>query len=212
MAKPWKNKSGRNKKIRKIQRHLIVCEDAKSAADYFRAFKVSKEFAEVVVEGGAGNTASVVEKALKFRDNATKQGAPYATVWCVFDRDSFPAANFNRAFDLTTGNDKHDVHVIWSNECFELWYLLHFEFVVASLGRDEIYKKLSEDTRLGKKYNKADKSVFEMLDDKIEIAKKNAAKLLADYGADLNPEKANPSTKVHELVIVLQKLAELKAP
>lgn len=209
MANPWDKKSGRKEAVRKIQRHLIVCEDAKSAADYLRAFKVSDDFAEVVVEGGAGNTASVVEKALKLREKAIKDGTPYAEVWCVFDRDSFPAKNFNRAFDLARGDDKHDVHIIWSNECFELWYLLHFEFVVAGLGRNEIYAKLAEPQRLGKKYDKSDKTVFEQLSGKVEIAKKNAKKLLADYGAKLNPEKDNPSTKVHELVAVLQKLGQL---
>lgn len=209
MAKPWDKKGGRSEVVRKIQRHLIVCEDEKSAADYLRAFKVPEDFAEVVVEGGAGNTASVVEKALKLREKAIKDGAPYAEVWCVFDRDSFPAENFHRAFDLAKGDDKHNVHIIWSNECFELWYLLHFEFVVAGLGRDQIYVKLADDTRLGKKYEKSDKTVFEQLSGKVETAKKNAKKLLADYGAELNPEKDNPSTKVHELVAVLQKLGQL---
>lgn len=209
MTKLWDKKGGRSEAVRKLQRHLIVCEDEKSAADYLRAFNVSEDFAEVVVEGGAGNTASVVEKALKLRAKAVTNHAPYAAVWCVFDRDSFPAKNFNRAFDLARGDDKHDVRIIWSNECFELWYLLHFEFVVAGIGRNELYAKLSETTRLGKKYEKADKTVFELLSGKVETAKENSKKLLADYGSELNPEKDNPSTNVHELVSVLQKLGQL---
>jgi hypothetical protein len=209
VPKPWEKKGGRKEVARKIHRHLIVCEDEKSAADYLRAFKVSEEFAEVVVEGGAGNTASVVEKALKLRDKAINNGTPYAGVWCVFDRDSFPAKNFNRAFDLAKGDDKHDVRIIWANECFELWYLLHFELVVAGLGRESIFAKLAEEKRLGKKYNKSDASVFDLLIAKVETAKKNAKKLLDDYGDKLNPEKDNPSTNVHELVGMLQKLGEL---
>ena len=183
MPKPWDKKSARREPVRKIQRHLIVCEDEKSGADYLRAFKVPEDFAEVVVKGGAGNTDSVVEKALKLREKAINVGAPYAKVWCVFDRDSFPANNFNRAFDLAKGDDKHDVQIIWSNECFELWYLLHFEFVVAGIERDALYAKLSEATRLGKKYDKADKTVFDLLISKVETAKRNAKRLLADYGA-----------------------------
>ena len=170
---------------------------------------MSEDFAEIVIEGGAGNTASVVEKGLKLREQAVVRHAPYAAVWCVFDRDSFPAKNFNRAFDLARGADMHDVHIIWSNECFELWYLLHFEFVVAGIGRNELYAKLSEPTRLGKKYDKTDKTVHELLKDKLPIAMKFARKLLADYGGELNPERHNPSTNVHELVSVLQELGQL---
>ena len=209
MAKPWDKESGRSQTVRRLQRHLIVCEDKKSAADYLRGFKVPEDFAEVVIEGGAGNTASVVEKGLKLREQAVKHHAPYAAVWCVFDRDSFPAKNFNRAFDLARGDDTHNVHIIWSNECFELWYLLHFEFVVAGLGRTELYAKLSESTRLGKKYDKTDETVHELLKDKLPTAMKFARKLLADYGSALNPERDNPSTNVHELISVLQKLGQL---
>ena len=70
MAKPWDKKGGRSKAVRKLLRHLIVCEDEKSAADSRGAFKVSEDFAEVVVEGGVGNTVSVVEEALKRREQA----------------------------------------------------------------------------------------------------------------------------------------------
>ncbi len=209
MSKPWQQGNKRRPPVRQLQRHLIVCEDEKSAADYLRGFAVSKEFAEVTVEGGAGNTRSVVENALKLRAKAVKNKTPYARVWCVFDRDSFPADRFNAAFDLAGGDDKHDVQIIWSNECFELWYLMHFEFVVAGIGRNELYAKLSEPTRLGRKYDKSDKDVHSLLKDKLSTAKKNARKMMADYGTDLKPERDNPSTNVYVLVAVLEKLAEI---
>jgi len=211
VAKPWDKKTVRSEGVRKLQRHLVVCEDKKSAADYLRAFKVPAEFAEVVVEGGAGNTDSVVEEALELRAKAMESGTPYAAVWCVFDRDNFPAKNFNRSFDLCRGIDKRDVHIIWSNECFELWYLLHFEFRVSGIGRNELYAELSKPNRLGKKYDKSDKTVFDLLKDKLPTAIKHARKLLNDYGAALNEERDNPSTNVHELVAVLQELGQLNS-
>ena len=59
---------------------------------------------------------------------------------------------------------------------------------------------------LGKKYEKSDSTVFDLLKDKTETAKKNSRKLLDQYGDKLIPEKDNPSTNLHELVIVLEKL------
>lgn len=209
MSKPWERKAGRSTSVRKLQRHLIVCEDSKSSVDYLRSFEVPEDFAEVVVEGGAGNTCGVVEKALELRKEAIDSKQPYSRIWCVFDRDSFPAKDFNRAFDLARGSDKSDVEIIWSNECFELWYLLHFELRTTGIGREDLKRRISEPTRLGKKYEKSDTSVFERLKDKTDTAIKNSRKLLAEYGAELKPEQDNPSTNVHELVIVLRKLKEL---
>jgi hypothetical protein len=211
MAKPWEKKNTQPKQVRQLQRHLIVCEDEKSAVYYLRAFEILANYVEVVVEGGAGNTISVVEKALSLRDKALNKRTPYAEVWCVFDRDSFPAGNFNRAFDLAKAEHNHNVHIIWANECFELWYLLHFEYHDVGIGRDDLFKKLSGSTRLGKDYDKSDKGVFHLLKDKIEIAKRNSKRLLASYGKALNPERDNPSTNIHELITTLQKLADLEA-
>ena len=209
MSKPWERKSGRRKPVRKIQRHLIVCEDSKSGADYLRSFKVPAGCAEVVVEGGAGNTDGVVKKALQLRNTAIKAKHPYSRVWCVFDRDSWPPKSFNRAFDLVRGHDKGDVEIIWSNECFELWYLLHFVFRCTAISREDLRKEISKANRLGKKYEKGDTSVFNRLKDKTDIAIKNAKKLLASYGDKLKPERDNPSTNVHQLVIVLRELKQL---
>jgi len=197
--------------VRKLLRHLIVCEDSKSGADYLRSFQVPADLVEVVVEGGAGNTCGLVEKALDLRQAAIDLRQPYSHVWCVFDRDSFPAKDFNRAFDLARGKDKGDVHVIWSNECFELWYLLHFELRTTGIGRKALRKEISEPSRLGKKYAKGDVTVFDLLKDKTAIAIRNSKKLLASYGHRLKPERDNPSTNVHELVGVLQELRELKS-
>ena len=198
--------------MRKLHRHLIVCEDSKSGADYLRSFKVPAAFVEVVVEGGAGNTCGVVERALALRQTAISARQPYSHVWCVFDRDSFPPKDFNKAFELARARGNENVRIIWSNECIELWYLLHFDFRMTSIDRHELLRLISQPTRLGKKYDKGDTSVFDLLKDKTETAIRNARRLLATYGDDLNPERDNPSTKVHELVIVLQKLQEVTKP
>lgn len=221
MSKPWEKDNVRRKPERKIQRHLIVCEDAKSAADYLRCFKVPKEFAEVVVEGGAGNTASVVEEALKLRKAAAKSRITYAKIWCVFDRDPVAgtkvrqdvaiAKNFHRAFDLARENP--EVEIIWANECFELWYLLHFAYQNTPIAREKIYERLAQPdpNGLGKKYYKSDTAVFDALKGKRrEKAKKNAKRLLDSYFGEVKPADDNPSTNIHELVVVLEQLQELR--
>lgn len=69
-----------------------------------------------------------------------------ADVFLVFDKDDISDA----AFDGLVSNienmstSKHRWHAIWSNECFELWYLLHFEKVTSDIGRNRYFSKLDK--------------------------------------------------------------------
>jgi hypothetical protein len=98
MAKPWDKPTTRREPLRPRQRHLIVSEDAKSGLDYLRAFEMPTSLVEIETQGGAGNTVSVVERALELRDVALRAKRPFAHVWCVIDRDEHPLDRYNRAF------------------------------------------------------------------------------------------------------------------
>jgi hypothetical protein len=107
-------------KVEPIQTFLIVCEGRRTEPNYFRAFRVPANV-QVQIEGKGYNTLSLVERAVVL---AAEQS--YDQVWCVFDRDSFPVDSFNSALALAR---LHSFHVAYSNEAFELWYLLHYHYV-----------------------------------------------------------------------------------
>ena len=119
--KPWEQKppGRRLAEMRERRRVLIVCEDSKSACDYFKSFKIDTKRAEVFPVGTGMNTDSLVEEAIRLKTKAMKACQPYNEVWCVFDRDSFPLGKYTRAFELARAND---IKVAWANEAFELWY------------------------------------------------------------------------------------------
>jgi hypothetical protein len=123
------------RKVKKLVSYfLIVCEGSKTEPNYFKSFP--KEIGGVVYDvklGGDGgiNTLGVVEKAIELRDNSSQQ---YDRVWAVFDKDSFPANHFNSAIQKAKAND---IHCAWSNEAFELWYLLHFHDRITAMSRTE---------------------------------------------------------------------------
>jgi hypothetical protein len=98
---------------------------------YFESFPIDRQRAEVVAVGTGLSTDRLVEQAIDLVSRDSRKGTPYGHVWCVFDRDSFPESNYARAFDLAR---THRFHVAWSNETFELWYLLHFNYI--GRGRD----------------------------------------------------------------------------
>jgi RloB-like protein len=170
-----------------LERFLIVCEGVKSEPNYFRSFRVTS--ASIKVVGLGLNTRGLVEKALELG-----QDEDYNQIWCVFDRDSFPTAHFNAALELAA---HHQIKVAYSNEAFELWYLLHFHYYNTAMVRSEYIGKLSE--LLGMPYKKNLENIYDQLRLRQEVALKNAKRLLGQY-RPLNPAIANPSTTVHQLV------------
>lgn len=124
-----------------VFRILIVCEGTKTEPNYFRAFSKKRNGIFVIdmdVDGAGVNTRQVVEKAIELRDKAS---IPYDRIWAVFDKDSFPDAQFNGAIQKAASNG---IEVAWSNEAFELWYLYHFINRVTAMSRSEYKEAISK--------------------------------------------------------------------
>ncbi|MBE7502033.1 MAG: RloB domain-containing protein [Verrucomicrobiales bacterium] len=136
---------------RPLRRILILCEDTKSSRDYLDQFPRDRRQVQIECIGTGMNTASLMEEALDRKRRAEYAHAPYEAIWVVFDKDDFSLQSFNRAFDLARPHPA--VRVCWANECFELWYLLHFELRQTSTARRAIWAKLAE--HLQGPYNRA---------------------------------------------------------
>lgn len=193
-ANYW-NKGQKTRRVRKTRRVLILCEDEKSSRDYFATFPYKHDQIEIACVGTGMNTDSLMEDAISRKQKALKTGEPYERIWVVFDKDDFPALNFGRAFDLARSH--REITACWSNECFELWYLLHFAYRDTGLSRQAIFKEVSK--RIRRKYDKSDGALFEMLKPHQETALKNARRLAMENQRHADPHR-NPSTGIHELV------------
>lgn len=170
------------------ERFLIVCEGTKTEPNYFKNFPVPKDVIDV--RGFGKNTISLVKEALGIK----QEDNDYDQVWCVFDRDSFPVKNFNEAIKYAKDNN---IEVAYSNEAFELWYLLHFDYRNTAMSRTEYKKVLTK--RMNKKYEKNSETIYEDLEINQTQAIQNAERLLLQYNRP-NPANDNPSTTVHLLV------------
>jgi hypothetical protein len=194
-----KRKDDRRKSSSKSVRDkiLIVCEGQKTEPQYFKSFPVNKEIVEVMIpDTGGYNTDSLVKKAIELMEEDKKQNKEYNQVWCVFDRDYFPAQNFNNAFILA---ERNQIRIAYSNEAFEVWYLLHFHYYQDACPRKEYEKRLTE--LLKKDYRKNDPKMYTLLESKQKEAIRNAQNLLKfhkehSHDRENHPEKDNPSTTV----------------
>lgn len=206
-SSPNYRRQSKNIDFRKII--LIVCEGAKTEVNYFKDFKLP----QLDIQNASGhNNDTLLDLAIKRKKE--KPSRYYDEVWAVFDRDSSPEDKINSAI---TKADENSIRLAVSNECFELWYLLHFDYVNDGRTRiqytDALKKKINPI-----KYKK--QSLYETLNPKIEISIKNAKKLVSDEhniqmktketsflkrypGIDFANTK--PFTSVHDLVEVLQK-------
>jgi hypothetical protein len=200
MSKAWEARSTERRQRQLIDTVLIVCEGTETEPNYFKKFPQA-EVKPFEVKGTGKNTQSLVAEAQRLRDKGSEEGKRYNQVWCVFDKDSF-TAHFANAI---TSARSRGFNVAYSNEAFELWYLLHFAYHDAALSRTQYEEKLTK--CLGRKYDKSDETLYETLLGKQAKAIKNAEKLLGSY-AKSNPELNNPCTSVHELVILLNKLSK----
>ncbi len=203
-------KRKRKTETRELRVHfLIVCEGEKTEPNYFRSFKtnVKKFVHEIDIQGEGSNTKDLVERAIKARDNSSQK---YDRVWVVFDKDDFPDDNFNGAISKAEDND---IRAGWTNEAFELWYLLHFQFRDTGMSRTEyksaiekaVNKAIEKQSKTKKfkrfKYAKNSNNMYAILEqygDQEQAIK--FAKKLVEKNVGNNFAKHNPGTTVHLLV------------
>lgn len=196
MAKKKKNSreySRKNVNTREVkQRFLIVCEGEKTEPNYFRSFRVPGNV--IHIKGVGYNPSKLVDRT---KELYKQEEEDYDQVWYVFDRDDWLTQDFNNAINKAN-NQKF--MVAYSNEAFELWYVLHFEFLNTGIPRKDYINKLN--TLLDKEYRKNSDTIYNDLFDRQETAIKNAENLIKQYGKP-NPPQDNPSTTVHLLVKAL---------
>ena len=210
--------------IRRTSRRLapktivcICCEGAKTEPHYFEALRRDLRLSSVCVRIIPGDICgsdprTVVAWAADMKKDLAAEW-PGAVVWCVFDRDEHPQIEnaLCRARDCR-------ICLGFSNPCFELWLLLHYEYSTAQLERDEALRRLRAYIPA---YAKAT-PVYDFLRERREQAVTHASRLREHHertrdsraqakpavnrGSTARPTD-NPSTTVDELVVYLVDMA-----
>ncbi|MGN0600887.1 MAG: RloB family protein [Oscillospiraceae bacterium] len=184
--------------------HLIVTEGTQTEPKYFTQLRdeINKKYKDrisIQIEGiGEGsNTLSLLDKA---QEIVLRSPIEFKHVWLVYDKDDFPKDDFDnthyRCQALSKQNDSVMYHALWSNECIEYWFLLHFNLLQSAISRREYYPRLSE--YLGSKYEKNRDDIYTLLKPNLENAIRNAKQVI-DTNKDTPPSQCAPGTKVYEI-------------
>jgi hypothetical protein len=186
----------------KLVYFLIVCEGEKTEPNYFKALEreLPRGTIELRIDGTGLNTLGVVDYAIRQRKIACRN---FDRLWVVFDKDGFDSENFNSAILKAKQNG---FGCAWSNEAFELWFLLHFQFINHSMSRTEYASFIEKEIRAKSKdnqytYQKNSSDTYRLLQkfgNRMQAI--NWAKKLRSAFNDQRYATHNPATCVYELI------------
>lgn len=192
----------------------IFTEGEKTEPEYFQSIKSENKCRniEIKIIGKGFNTLSLIDYIINYKNSLNDKFLPRQDkIWAVFDKDSF-VENFDIAIKKAQDNE---IEVAYSNECFELWYLLHFDLHVCDIGRDAYIKKLHKKLAIltknnVKKYKKNSPNMYNLIKHLEPTAIKNSKHLLSIHKDEKSYFKKTPSTTVFLLVEYLHTLFDYK--
>ena len=212
----WKKKRRQEYLEQKEFRYYIFCEGQRTEPQYFSGFKkyiesnpIYKDMVLVEIEPCGAETMRVIGQAEEYvRKNKITKGQ----IWCVYDKDSFPAERFNgvleRAEALNLQNEDVRYHAAWSNECIEFWFIQHFSYYTSNNHRSEYIEFLNNKfAELGiGRYAKNMENIFDVLLEhgNPKLAIRYAKRIISEHQG-MTPTMIAPGTKVYELVEELAK-------
>lgn len=205
LNKSWmKARQERHKRIQP-EYHLIVTEGTDTEPAYFEAIKekINSQYrgrVQLDIFGEGDNTVNLFKKA---KQRVLDNPNGYRHVWVVYDTDDFPAEHIDEVPRLCEQNstEETEYHAVWSNQCVELWYLLHFSFMQSDLHRTEYWPKLTGWlVGIGSgEYEKNRADMYEVLEPFMDFAIANA-KRLAETNKGRRPSQSAPGTMLYKLV------------
>ena len=179
---------------------LIICEGENTEPEYFKSFRLSSARVKTIAYTNKGNAFNFVNAAITEKN---KRGKDFDNYWVVFDMDANSKQDFNSAIQLAKANK---LKVAYSNQAFELWYLLHFSYIQNEMHRRLYKRKLDE--LLPFPYDKdkdTAKNMYAALLNKQSDAIANARKAYEEIGNHQSPADEESSTTVYKLVEALNK-------
>ncbi|BDX37306.1 hypothetical protein CYCD_06610 [Tenuifilaceae bacterium CYCD] len=179
---------------------LIICEGENTEPEYFKSFRLSSARVKTISYTNKGNAINFVNEAILEKN---KRGKDFDNYWVVFDMDANTKQDFNRAIQLAKTNK---FKVAYSNQAFELWYLLHFGYIQNKMHRRLYKRKLDELLPFPyEKDKETAKRMYAELLNKQGDAIANAARVYNEIGNHHSPADEESSTTVYQLVESLNK-------
>lgn len=224
-----RSKKSKRKQLIQYGNHIVYAEGIKTEPLYVEnLYEVLKErypshVSEISIQVAKKKNGLDPKNLLEFAVNDVKSrisnGNKIDHVWIFYDKDSFSKSDYdntyrsivskNKSKNINAEGDSCDEfkirwHACWSNECFEIWVLLHFINLTSNISRNLYISKINDNLRKNgcdSNYEKNREDLYELLEKygNIESAIKFAKKL--DYELESVNDKRCPSTGIYTFLL-----------
>lgn len=205
--KPWLKKVNASLYIIEsieINKTILIVGEGQTEKLYFESFPVLTLTVEAIDLKGQSKLKLIESTTSIIENSETK----YDEVWCVFDMDVKQKEKEFSDFDnaITKGKEL-GYNIAYSNDSFELWFYLHFNYTEQKNHRTFYYNFLGKQWNLnyeknGKTY-KFCKSIYSKLENDKDSSQEKAierAEKLFNNQSDLPFHQQNPVSLVYKLV------------
>lgn len=191
---------GRQSKGRTLKKTIYIFTEGETEKNYFSI--LNKKYNATVTVKVSVNHAhkqgmNLLTHALgKINTLANTEKRNLGGVYIIFDKDDINNAEIQTV--LSEAKSK-DIHIGFSNSCFEVWLLAHFEKLNESHTKDRLYQKLEHHLHC-KQYSKKHKNNIELLrqiEDCVSTAMENTATMTELSQITINSE---PYTNIGKVI------------
>ncbi|WP_017756547.1 RloB family protein [Calidifontibacillus oryziterrae] len=188
----------RNPRHREPRKRILILCEGQTEVKYIKNFKSRRVNIKVISQRAKfRNPDGMIKEMLrKIKDDELYVRSGIDEAWCIYDIDTEPEDN--KILQNITNARKNYINVAYSNPCFELWFLIHFEKCSTHLQCTEILNRLKNYLP---NYQKG-KDIYNQISDKTTTAIQNAQYLEHIQQQNLSQNKyknANPYTTVYQL-------------
>ena len=196
----------RVRKVRKQKSKILIAAEGKNKTEktYFSNFEDGKKTYNITyARGNNTDPLKLVKMLIKEIDELKLDLQDDDVAYCIFDTDVDPNKNkiIEEAIQLAK---KNNIKIITSSPCFELWFLLHYDYTTANMDSEEVIKRLKEYYPKYEKNINIYPDIIKEIDLAIDRAKK-LEKYQTDNNRRIGTVEANPNTEVYKIVEYLMK-------
>lgn len=196
----------RVRKVRKQKSKILIAAEGKNKTEktYFSNFEDGKKSYNITyARGNNTDPLKLVKMLIKEIDELKLDLQDDDVAYCIFDTDVDPNKNkiIEEAIQLA---NKNNIKIITSSPCFELWFLLHYDYTTANMDSEKVIKRLKEYYPKYEKNINIYPDIIKEIDLAIDRAKK-IEKYQIDNNRRIGTVEANPNTEVYKIVEYLMK-------
>ncbi|MBQ7790583.1 MAG: RloB domain-containing protein [Bacilli bacterium] len=186
---------------RKSKRVILVSYEGKNKTEkiYFNNFcNRENDFIIQIVPGNETDPVNLVKQTIQKKNEIGLDLDADDRAFCIFDTDT-KIQKEKQIIEAINLASKHNIKIVTSCPCFEVWLLLHYEYTTGYIDNESVISKLRKhNDKYEKNYN-----IYPEIKTYVNTAIANAKKLekyQLENDREKNSVEANPHTNVYEII------------